>query len=168
MTAGKAHSAQIAAVVSSVLSSGVLFGTVASLTPSKWAFDDRTYITVQQATIRNLRPVMGVLLPASVLANLAMLVTTDRADTRAWRNTVTGLVGPLASLLLTARWELPIKARVMTWHPGHPPANWTAERNRWEAVHLIRTATAVIGLAGTLASITNRGSRSRPRRTRKG
>jgi hypothetical protein len=150
---GRARGARIAAVASSVLSSGVFLGTVASLTPSKRDFDSRTYTTVQQATIRNLRPVMGVLLPASVLANLAMLVTTDRADTEARRNAMTGLLGPLASLLLTAQWELPINAQVMTWHPGYPPTNWMAQRNRWETVHLIRTATALIGLAGTLAAM---------------
>jgi hypothetical protein len=39
--AGKARGAQLAAVASSVLSSGVLFGTVAGLTPSKRGFDRR-------------------------------------------------------------------------------------------------------------------------------
>jgi hypothetical protein len=156
-----ARGAQIAAVASSVLSSGVFFGTVAGLTPSKRGFDSRTYVTVQQATIRNLRPVMGFLLPASVIANLALLVTTDRADTTARRAAVTGLAGPLMSLLLTAGWELPINARVMTWRPGRPPTDWTAHRDRWETVHLIRTATALIGLAGTLASVMSRSGRPR-------
>jgi hypothetical protein len=147
-----ADQTQVAAVVSSVLSTGVFFGTVASLTPSKRRFDSHTYVTVQQATIRNLRPVMGVLLPASVLANLAVLATVDRTDRATRRNAVVALVGPLTSLLFTAVWELPINARVMTWHPDHPPTDWTAHRNRWEAVHLARTATALLGLAGTFAT----------------
>jgi len=144
--------ARVAAVASSVLSSGVLFGTVASLTPSKRDFDARTYTTVQQATIRNLQPVMGVLLPTSVLTNLAVLLTADRADTGGRRNAAVGLLGPLVALLLTARWALPVNARVMTWHPDHPSADWTAHRDRWETVHLVRTATALVGLAGTLAA----------------
>jgi hypothetical protein len=149
---GTASGARVAAVVSSVLSSGVFFGTVASLSPSKLRFDSHTYVTVQQATIRNLRPVMGVLLPASVLANLAVLVTVDRTDRATLRNAVAALAGPLASLLLTAVWELPINARVMTWHPDRPPTDWAARRNRWEVVHLVRAATALLGLAGTLAT----------------
>jgi hypothetical protein len=127
-------------------------GTVTALSPSKRTFDSRTYVIVQQATIRNLRPVMGFLVPVSVLANLAVLVTTEVADPAARRNAAVGLLGPLASLALTAGWELPINARVMTWEPGNPPADWTAHRDRWEAVHLMRTATALLGLAGTLAS----------------
>ncbi len=150
----RARSARVTAVVSSVLSSGVLFGTVASLTPSKRGFDSSTYTTVQQATVRNLRPIMGMLLPTSVLANLAVLITTDRADPSARRNALTGLLGPLTSLLLTARWELPINSRVLAWHPDHPPADWTATRDRWEMLHLLRTATALIGLSGTLAATT--------------
>lgn len=155
----KACGARLAATVSSVLSSGVFFGTVAALTPAKRRFDSRTYVTVQQATISNLRPVMGALLPASVLANLALLVTADRADPRARRNAAIGLLGPLTSLMLTARWELPINAQVMTWHPDHPPADWTTRRDRWETVHLARTATALIGLAGTLATTLSRSDR---------
>jgi len=148
----RARSARVAAVVSSVLSSGVLFGTVASLTPSKRGFDSSTYTTVQQATVRNLRPVMGVLLPTSVLANLAVFLTTDRHNSSARRNALTGLLGPLSSLLLTTRWELPINSQVLAWHPDNPPPDWTTTRDRWEMVHLIRTATALIGLSGTLAT----------------
>jgi uncharacterized membrane protein len=156
---GKARGVRAAAVASSVLSSGVFFGTVAALTPSKRGFDSQTYVTVQQATIRNLRPVMGFLLPASVVANLAMLITTDRADTTARRGATVGLVGPLASLLLTVGWELPINAQVMAWQSSRPPADWTAYRDRWETVHLIRTVTALIGLAGTLATTMSRPDR---------
>ena len=149
----RARSARVTAVVSSVLSSGVLFGTVASLTPSKRGFDSFTYTTVQQATVRNLRPIMGVLLPTSVLANLAVFLTADhRHNSRARRNALTGLLGPLSSLLLTARWELPMNSQVLAWHLDNPPADWTATRDRWEMVHLIRTATALIGLSGTLAA----------------
>jgi hypothetical protein len=153
------RTARTTAVVTSVLSSGVFFGTVAALTRSKRGFDRHTYVAVQQATVRNLRPVMGVLLPSSVLANLGVLVTTDRADTWARRCAVIGLLGPLTSLILTAGWELPINAQVMALHPDHPPANWTAQRDRWEVVHVARTATALIGLAGTLAAATRRSSR---------
>ncbi len=147
-----ARSARVTAVVSSVLSSGVLFGTVASLTPSKRDFDSFTYATVQQATIRNLRPIMGVLLPTSVLANFAVFLTADRHHCSARRNALTGLLGPLCSLLLTVRWELPMNSQVLAWHPDNPPADWTDTRDRWEMVHLIRTATALIGLSGTLAA----------------
>src|ERR1700753_1868481 len=79
-TTGGVRGVRIGAGGVSVLSSGVLLGTVAALTPSKRGFDSRTYVTVQQATVRNLRPVMGFLLPASAVANLAMLVGPERAD----------------------------------------------------------------------------------------
>ena len=53
------------------LSTGVFFGPRTSLGPSTKAFAPKTYVEVQQATVRNLRPVMGTLLPEAVAANLA-------------------------------------------------------------------------------------------------
>ncbi|GAA0223482.1 hypothetical protein GCM10009539_05820 [Cryptosporangium japonicum] len=85
--------------MSSVLSSGVFFGTTASPTPSKRGFDSRTYTAVHQAAVRN--------------------------------------------------------AYVMARPPDHASAGWTTQRDRWETVHLIRTATALIGLVGTLAATPN-------------
>lgn len=43
----------------SALSTGVFFGSRTSLGPSTKDFTPSTYVEVQQATIRNLRPVMG-------------------------------------------------------------------------------------------------------------
>jgi uncharacterized membrane protein len=98
------------ALLLSALTSGVFFGTRASLGPSSKQFRPTTYIEVQQATIRNLRPVMGTLLPAAVAANLALLAVTmrDAGRSRAVTLTAGGLLGQIASLAVTARYELPI------------------------------------------------------------
>lgn len=50
-------------LLSAALSTGVFFGTRISLGPSSKSFAPTTYVEVQQATIRNLRPVMAPLLP---------------------------------------------------------------------------------------------------------
>jgi len=55
-----------------------------------------------------------------VLANLAVFLTADRHNSSARRNALTGLLGPLSSLLLTARWELPMNSQVLAWHPDNP------------------------------------------------
>lgn len=83
------------ALLLSPLTSAVLFGTRASLGPSTKTFGPTTYIEVQQATVRNLRPVMGTLLPASVAANLALAVLMARETnrSRALALTVAGLIG---------------------------------------------------------------------------
>jgi uncharacterized membrane protein len=143
------------AVLLSALTSGVFFGTRASLGPSTKRFRPTTYVEVQQATIRNLRPVMGVLLPASVVANLALLVVTAREAnrSRAFGLTAAGLLGQVASLAVTARYELPINSRVLTWPSTNPPPGWQAARDRWDTFHTVRTGTSVAALVCLTAAV---------------
>jgi hypothetical protein len=65
--------ARFVSLMLSALSTGVFFGTRASLEPSTKDFTPGTYVEVQQATIRNLRPVMGTLLPGAVATNVVVL-----------------------------------------------------------------------------------------------
>jgi len=39
---------------------------------------------------------------------------------------------------------------VRTWSPEAPPEGWEELRDRWEAVHNVRTAISVAGLASLL------------------
>jgi hypothetical protein len=108
---------------------------------------------VQQATVRNLRPVMGPLLPAAVLANAALLAARPRAGHRPeFALTLTGLALQLTSLGLTAAVELPINAEVLEWSAESPPAGWESTRDRWAVVHTLRTVTSVAGFASVTAS----------------
>lgn len=132
----------------SALSTGVFFGTWTSLGPSTKEFTPRTYVEVQQATVRNLRPVMGPLLPAAVAANAVVLGLSLRRGRPlgSWL-TSGGLAGQLAALALTAAIELPINARFLAWSPEEPPHDWEVTRHRWALVHTARTASSVVGLA---------------------
>lgn len=143
------------ALLLSALTSGVFFGTRAGLGPSTKQFRQATYVEVQQATIRNLRPVMGTLLPASVAANLALLAVTTRGTgrSRAAALTAGGLLGQIASLAVTARYELPINSGVLTWSPTTPPPGWQTARDRWNTFHTVRTATSVAALACLTAAV---------------
>jgi uncharacterized membrane protein len=150
-----------AALLLSGLTSGVFFGTRASLGPSTKGFRPTTYVEVQQATVRNLRPVMGTLLPASVAANLALTIVLAReaSRSRALVLTAAGLFGQVASLAITARYELPINSRVLTWSPTDPPEGWQTARDRWDRFHTIRTATSLAGLACLTAAVVGRPGR---------
>lgn len=128
--------ARFSSLMLSALSTGVFFGTRTSLGPSTKDFTPSTYVEVQQVTIRNLRPVMGALLPAAVLANAVVVVLSRRdAGSTAFRLASGGLAAQVAALTLTAAIELPINAQVLTWDPDEPPHGWEATRDRWASVH---------------------------------
>lgn len=152
MTSAKTM-ARYSSVMLSALSTGVFFGTRVGLGPSTRHFRPATYVEVQQATIRNLRPVMGTLLPAATLMNVVVLaLDAGRRHSRAYRLTVGGLAGQLVALALTGAVELPINSRVMTWSPEDPPPGWERLRDRWAAVHTVRTIGSIVGLACLLAA----------------
>ncbi len=138
------------------LSTGVLFGTRTGLGPSTSHFSPTTYVEVQQATVRNLRPVMGVLLPGAVATNVVVLaVTRQDHRSRAFALRSAGLGGQLVALLLTALVELPINAQVLTWSSAAPPSGWQRTRNRWATAHTARTISAVGALVCLAAAATN-------------
>ena len=145
--------ARFSSLMLAALSAGVFFGTKTSLGPSTKGFAPKTYVEVQQATVRNLRPVMGTLLPGAVLANLAVLALSARErHSPAFALTLVGFLSQLASLVVTGLFELPINARVMAWSPEAPPEGWEASRDRWDAFHTARTATSVAGLGCLVAA----------------
>lgn len=155
MVQSTARIARFTSLFLAALSTGVFFGTTTSLGPSTKTFTAKTYVEVQQATIRNLRPVMGPLLPTAVAANMAVVVLSRRERERrspAFALTLIGLLSQLASLVLTGVYELPSNARVMAWSPENPPEGWETERDRWETVHTVRTATSVVGLGCLVAA----------------
>ena len=103
--------------------------------------------------MRNLRPVMGTLLPGAVAVNLAVLGMSAREGrSPAFALTLTGALSNLAALVLTGIFELPINARVLTWSPEDPPEGRQVSRDRWEAVHTARTTVAVLGLGCLVAA----------------
>lgn len=140
-------------MMSTALSTGVFFGTSTSLGPSTRTFSPATYVEVQQATVRNLRPVMGVLLPLAVACQAALLVVSP-SDRRSgsFALTVGSFLSQFASLALTGSIELPINSTVLTWPPHEPPQGWEQTRDRWHTVHTLRTATSVVGLGCAMAA----------------
>lgn len=147
--------ARCSSLVLSALTTGVFFGTKVSLGPSTRRFAPATYVEVQQATVRNLRPVMGVLLPASAATNAVALALTP-ADRRSGVRALTwaGLATQVVALALTAAVELPINGQVLSWSGEAPPSGWEAVRDRWDRVHALRTASSIAGLVCLAAAAT--------------
>jgi uncharacterized membrane protein len=71
------------------------------------------------------------------------------------------LLGQIASLAVTASYELPINSGVLTWSPTTPPPGWQAARDRWDTFHTVRTATSIAALACLAAAVLGDPPRSR-------
>lgn len=145
----------------SSLSASVFVGTRLAVSPSTRDFAPSTYVEYQQATIRNLYPVMAVLLPGAVVSNLATLLLTRPRRSWTFALTSVGLVSQLAAGALTRRFNFPINDEVRTWSPEAPPEGWEDLRDRWEVLHTVRTVISVVGLGCLFAAALNPGKDQR-------
>jgi hypothetical protein len=138
----------------SALTTAVFFGTRVALSPSSRSFSGPVYVAVQQATIRNLYPVMGVLMPASMVSHGVVLLLLRHRRTRLFWTTAISLVMTLGGAVSTLRGNFPINDQVITWTAETLPDNWQHLRDRWEHLHTFRTLLALIGLGALIAGAT--------------
>jgi hypothetical protein len=94
--------------------------------------------------------VAGLLLPAALVGNLALVLTlTDRA---AWwlAMSATALVG--INLAIFAIWTLPVNLATNNW--AKRLANWEEQRRRWEYSHAANAGVTYLAFcAVTLAAL---------------
>jgi hypothetical protein len=79
-------------------------------------------------------------------------VLSYRRGWPAFAITAGALLLVLATIVLTVTQLEPINRLADAWNPDQPPAGWTALRERWLALHAVRTAIAVLAFAGLLAA----------------
>ena len=58
----------------------------------------------------------------------------------------------LAALRVTLLIEVPIDNQIKAWTLDSMPANWMDLRDKWERFHVIRTFSALVGMAMVIAA----------------
>jgi uncharacterized membrane protein len=133
---------------------GTMFGVWLGFDPH--GLSARAYVEMQQGAIRGMNVSVPLLGLACILFILA-LASRAHGDVR-WLLAAAALC-LAASGLVTRFGNQPINAVVMTWTPDAPPADWQELRDRWWNLHVLRTSTALLGLA-LLVTGTERGRRA--------
>lgn len=105
----------------SSLAGAVFIGTKAAVSPSARDFPPATYVSYQQATIRNLIPMMGALLPGASLSSLILLLLERHRRSPAVHFTGAGLLAQVAVGTVTQVVNMPINRQVLSWSPDAPP-----------------------------------------------
>ena len=67
--------------------------------------------------------------------------------------TLSGFVLFVVALLVTILVEVPIAKQIETWTVPTLPANWEHLRDRWQAFHIVRVVTSVVGLVLLLIGV---------------
>jgi hypothetical protein len=114
--------------------------------------DAERFLPAIQVIGRLLGQVMPFWMGGTALFQLVLLVVTWH-----WPATSTG-----ALLVATLLWsiviifslvaEVPINNRVIAWDLQKLPADWRAQRNRWDQLHVIRVVLIAVALVALVVS----------------
>lgn len=105
-----------------------------------------TYAQVRSVELDRLDLLASLTLIPALFLGAALAVTTYRSG-RAWARIAIAVALLAVVALISVKFNLPINARQSDWAGHGIPADWAAVRDRWQAAHTVRTATAVIAFA---------------------
>jgi len=143
---------QLITLVLVALVAGVFWGPWLGLSRSIDSFTPATFLAIGRTMIGNLAPVMPVLMLLAAASQLALLVLLYRQRSTGFPTVAIGFALFLVALLVTLLVEVPIDNQLKSWTLASMPANWMDLRDKWERFHVIRTFSALVGMAMMIAA----------------
>ncbi|WP_395728609.1 anthrone oxygenase family protein [Nakamurella sp.] len=115
---------------------------VATATPK---LSSGTFVRVHQALYRKADPLMPIVVCASLIATVPLgvaMVVQDTTVSPAWVALVA--LGFVIVIVITRIGNKPINKIIARWDATSPPADWAAERDRFNRFHAWRTVAALV------------------------
>jgi uncharacterized membrane protein len=137
---------ELISIMLSALVVSMFCGPWAALTRSMNTFEPEVYLAIGHRLVKNVAPVMTVLMPVALLSILPVLFISYHARPRTFYLASTGFALFLIALIVTLLVEAPISRRVKVWTMGTLPDNWQQLRDRWGTFHIVRVVASVAGL----------------------
>jgi uncharacterized membrane protein len=137
---------ELISIVLSALVAGMFFGPWAALTRSMNTFGTEVYLAIGHRLIKNVAPVMTVLMPVALLSILPVLFFSYGMQPRTFYMASSGFALFAIALFVTLLVEAPISRQVKMWTPTTLPGNWQQLRDRWGSFHVVRVVASITGL----------------------
>lgn len=137
--------AELVSIVLTALVVGVFWGPWLGLSRSIAAFTPEMFLAIGHRMIRNIGPVMRLLMPAAVASFLPVLFLSFQSPSPTFYFVAAGLGLFVVALGVTLFVEVPIDKQISTWTADTLPAHWQALRDRWETFHVLRLIASLGG-----------------------
>lgn len=139
------------AVLGSGITAGVLFSVALSVVPAFRLATPERYIEMHKLIGRNFDRVM----PPTVITWTVLDVVLAARAAGAPAQALFGLAAAFGCgvALVSQLGNVPINRVVKATPAGPVASDWDDPRARWRALHLARTASAVLGFAATAAAV---------------
>jgi hypothetical protein len=126
--------------------SGMFCGPWVALSRSMNTFAPDVFLAIGHRLVKNVAPVMTILMPAALLSILPVLIISYSDRPTTFYAFSAGFVLFMMALLVTLLVEVPISVQVKTWTITTLPENWQPLRDRWGAFHIVRVVASLAGL----------------------
>ncbi|QYR22511.1 DUF1772 domain-containing protein [Paenibacillus sp. sptzw28] len=146
----------LAVLLLGIFAGGVAFTVIA---PSLMELPGPDYTRYWQALNVDYGRAMPILLMTSIVLVLITTILSYRRGNLIFVLSVLALLLIVLTVALTLTMMEPLNQLADTWDPDQLPADWEEVRQRWLALHTVRTVLAVGAFAALLAAHTvNRAS----------
>jgi uncharacterized membrane protein len=143
---------QFVNILLAALVTGVFWGPWLGLSRSMETFPPEVFLAIGHRMIRNLAPIMPILMPATLLSTAPILLISYGDRPTVFYATLGGLALFVVALAITLMVEVPIDNQIRKWTVASLPGNWRQLRTRWAQFHVARTVATVAGLALMIAA----------------
>jgi uncharacterized membrane protein len=141
------HVWQFVSILLAALVTGVFWGPWLGLSRSMDTFSPEIFLAIGHRMIRNLAPIMPLLMPAALMSMVPVLLISYAHEPGVFYATLGGLGLFIVALAITLLVEVPIDNRIREWTVASLPGDWRQLRSRWARFHVARTFASVAGLA---------------------
>jgi uncharacterized membrane protein len=115
-----------------------------------------THILVRSSLAALLGRVMPFWMSSSTLLNLLLLLPFTGLNKSAWRFAATTAAIQALAVVFSLVGPVPINNRISKWTPSSLPEDWTAQEQRWDVYHWVRTCGLVVAFAILALSLATR------------
>ena len=137
--------ARLIALVATGLIAGIFLGHRAGVSRASARLHPSSFVQLQQIIHQTFVRMMPPLVLAAVLGTVTWTVLArTRAPIAAFWLLVSASVALVIAAGLTRAINIPINRQLMTWSSETPPGDVAQIWDRWERVHSVRTALAII------------------------
>jgi Domain of unknown function (DUF1772) len=128
-------------IVMAGLVAGTIFGIWLGYNPKTFSFS--TYLEQQQAAIKALNTIMPLLGLITIILTL-ISAFLQKGNTAVFITLIIAAVLLVIAGLITKFGNQPINKIIMTWKTAEVPGNWAELRDKWWALHMMRTLSSFL------------------------
>jgi hypothetical protein len=103
-----------------------------------------THVLIRSSLATLFGSVMPFWMSGSTLLNLLLLLPFEHLPEASWRLAAIAFAIQVGAIVFSLAGPVPINNRIKSWTPNSLPTDWSAQEDRWDLYHWMRTSWLVV------------------------